>query len=107
MGRTGGVEQSACRVLPIIDEGSESESDMVLETTTTMKGATTGAIAERRKAVVAKMRELLRRAVAQSSSAAAAAPQSKLRASTVAATARKWKVIHQLRTRCLKLILNS
>jgi hypothetical protein len=55
---------------------------------------------DRRKAVVARIRELLRRAVTQSSSLAAA-PQS-----TVAATARKWKVINQL-TRCLKLILNS
>ncbi|XP_047078906.1 uncharacterized protein LOC124689414 [Lolium rigidum] len=91
MGRTGGVEQSACRVLPIIDEGSES--DTVLETTATMKGATMGAIADRRKAVVARMRELLRRAVTQSSSLAAA-PQS-----TVAATARKWKRAVSFRSR--------
>ncbi|XP_051195734.1 uncharacterized protein [Lolium perenne] len=94
MGRTGGVEQSACRIMPIIDEVSESESDIVLETTTTMKGAATGAIAERGKAVVARMRELLRRAVAQSSSPAAAAPQSKL-----AATARKWKRAVSFRSR--------
>ncbi|VAI53119.1 unnamed protein product [Triticum turgidum subsp. durum] len=91
------MDQCASRVLPIIDEGSELESETgsstegVAPETTTRKAAAAAAaraIAERRKAIVARMRELLRRAVVQSSSAAAT--QSKLRSSTVA-TAKKWK----------------
>jgi hypothetical protein len=95
MGHSGGVEQSPCRVLPIIDEGSESE--MEWDDTGLSEGAgieTTAkearSIVDRRKEVVARMRELLRRAVAQSSSSA---PRSKLHAPTVLATAKKWKVI--------------
>ncbi|CAM0947998.1 unnamed protein product [Alopecurus aequalis] len=79
----GGVDRYSCRVLPIIDEGSESEPETLEVTTmkTAMAAGTT--IAERRKAVMARMRELVRRAMAQSSSTT---PQY-----TVAATARKWK----------------
>ncbi|KAM0882876.1 hypothetical protein ACQ4PT_031986 [Festuca glaucescens] len=95
MGHSGGVEQSPCRVLTIIDEGSESEPEWDTGSSegtgpeTTTKAA--GSMVDRRKAVVARMRELLRRAVEQSSSSAA--PRSKLRAPTVLATAKKWKVI--------------
>ncbi|KAM0882877.1 hypothetical protein ACQ4PT_031986 [Festuca glaucescens] len=93
MGHSGGVEQSPCRVLTIIDEGSESEPEWDTGSSegtgpeTTTKAA--GSMVDRRKAVVARMRELLRRAVEQSSSSAA--PRSKLRAPTVLATAKKWK----------------
>ncbi|KAM0916381.1 hypothetical protein ACQ4PT_010221 [Festuca glaucescens] len=92
MGHSGGVEQSPCRVLPIIDEGSESEMEWDTGSSegagpeTTTKAARS--IVDRRKEVVARMRELLRRAVAQS---APAAPRPKLRAPTVVATAKKWK----------------
>ena len=93
MGHSGGVEQSGCSVLPIMDEGSESESVLDFETGSSQgvatKVAAVGTIAERRRVIVARMRDLLRRAVAESS---AAAPQSMLRVSTVAATAKKWKV---------------
>ncbi|KAM3296988.1 hypothetical protein ACQJBY_039060 [Aegilops geniculata] len=99
------MDQCASRVLPIIDEGSESESETgsstegVAPETTTRKAAAAAAaraIAERRKAIVARMRELLRRAVVQSSSAAAT--QSKLRSSTVA-TAKKWKRVVTFKSR--------
>ncbi|KAF0934395.1 hypothetical protein E2562_025014 [Oryza meyeriana var. granulata] len=74
MGHSGGVEP-ACRVLPIIDEESESEMD---------EGSPERKVDDRRKVIVSRMRELLRRAVAQSSA------QSKLR-STVLVSAKKWK----------------
>ncbi|XP_006648222.2 uncharacterized protein LOC102702353 [Oryza brachyantha] len=75
MGHSAGAE-AACRVLPIIDEESESEMG---------EGSPARKVAdERSKAVVARMRELLRRAAAQSSA------QSKLR-STVLVSAKKWK----------------
>ncbi|KAM3317522.1 hypothetical protein ACQJBY_035307 [Aegilops geniculata] len=97
------MDQCASRVLPIIDEGSESESEtgsategVAPETTTRKAAAAARAIAERRKAIVARMRELLRRAVVQSSSATAA--QSKLRSSTVA-TAKKWKRVVTFKSR--------
>uniref|UniRef100_A0A0D9VB95 Uncharacterized protein n=1 Tax=Leersia perrieri TaxID=77586 RepID=A0A0D9VB95_9ORYZ len=75
MGHSSGVEP-ACRVLPIIDE--ESESEMGEMSSPERK------VDERRKAIVSRMRELLRRAAAQSSA------QSKLR-STVLVSAKKWK----------------
>ncbi|KAM0916374.1 hypothetical protein ACQ4PT_010215 [Festuca glaucescens] len=103
MGRSGGgVDQSSCRVLPVIDEGSESESEAglgsepeVMKTKAAAHAGTT--VAERRKAIVARMRGLLRRAVAQASSAMP--HESKLRSSTVAATARKWKRAVSFRNR--------
>jgi hypothetical protein len=89
MGQRGGLEQSPSTILPIIDEGSESEPEWDTGSTEGLE-RTAGAMADRRTAIVARMRELLRRAVAQSSSPA---PRSKLRSPTVLATAKKWKVI--------------
>ncbi|CAM0875670.1 unnamed protein product [Alopecurus aequalis] len=83
MGQRGGVEQYGCKVLPIIDEGSES-------------GSSDGMAAGTTKVIVARMKELLRRAVAQSSSVP---HPSMLRASTVAATAKKWKRAVSFRSR--------
>ncbi|CAM0948003.1 unnamed protein product [Alopecurus aequalis] len=92
MGQSSCIEQSGCRVLPIIDEGSGTESDFEtgssdgVATKTTKVAAVVGTIAERRRVVVARMRELFRRAVAQSGP-----HHAKLGASTVAATTKKWK----------------
>ncbi|KAL6629307.1 hypothetical protein ACP70R_029072 [Stipagrostis hirtigluma subsp. patula] len=77
-------ESAACRVLPVIEEESESEGSPEMMSMT---------VAERRKAIVSRMRELLRRA------AAAQSAHSRLRSSTVA-TAKKWKrVVRRIKKR--------
>ena len=96
MGQSGADQSWCSRVLPIIDEGSESEPETGLETCSKSMEKTVASVgttvAERRNVIVARMRELVRRAVAQSSSAT---PQF-----TVAATARKWKVIDRSLSDC-------
>ncbi|XP_051195732.1 uncharacterized protein [Lolium perenne] len=102
MGRSGGgVDQSSCRVLPVIDEGPESEPEAGPGSDPeVMKAAHAGTtVTERRKAIVARMRGLLRRAVARSSPSVTPHQSKQLRASTVAATARKWKRAVSFRTR--------
>ncbi|OEL17713.1 hypothetical protein BAE44_0021269 [Dichanthelium oligosanthes] len=73
------VDQPGCRVLPVIEEETESEPEAEGEGSPEKTR-----LGERRKAIVARMRELLGRA------AAAQSAHSKLRSSTVA-TAKKWK----------------
>ena len=110
MGQSGGVEQSSCRILPVIDEGSESESDTAGSSSSRecaapemKEEAAAATILQRRNTIMARTRELLRRAVRQSSSWQSH-HQSKLRLPALPAAAKKLKVTDQFvdACRCLK-----